>query len=410
MLSPPQAEFLDSTALFRGFVGGRGAGKSFVGAYDLIRRAKRGRLYMAVAPTYPMLRDATLRGFTDVAERIGLTVRLNKSAMSAELTGRGVEVLFRSADDPERLRGPNLSGCWVDEASLTVQDTYDIAIATLRERGQQGWLSATFTPKGKRHWTYQVFATGRPDTSLTHSSTAANPFLPESFERTIRQQYTSAFAAQELGGEFIDGGGTMFRREWFRMVDTSPVLGVRVRYWDKAGTENGGDYTAGVLMSRTPDGRYWVEDVVRGRWAAGERNAVIRNTAAADQARYGASGGVSVWVEQEGGSGGKESAQISVRDLAGFNVRTETVTGEKATRAMPLAAQMEGGNVSVVVGPWSAEFVDELVTFPAGPHDDQVDGAAGAFNKLALGGTGAAPQTASYDDTAYGSLPADTFR
>lgn len=401
---------MDSPALFRGFVGGRGAGKSFVGAYDLVRRAKRGRLYMAVAPTYPMLRDATLRGFLDVAGRVGLEVQLNKSAMSAELVGRGVEVLFRSADDPERLRGPNLSGCWIDEASLTVQDTYDIAIATLRERGEQGWLSATFTPKGKRHWTYETFATGRPDTSLTHSTTADNPFLPESFERTVRQQYTAAFAAQELGGQFIDGGGTLFRREWFRLVDASPVQAARVRYWDKAGTEGGGDYTAGVLVARTPDGRYWVEDVVRGRWSAGERNAVILATARADAARFRVCGGVAVWVEQEGGSGGKESAQISVRELAGYNVRTETVTGEKAARAMPLAAQCEAGNVAVVAGAWASEFIEELTAFPDGPHDDQVDGASGAFNKLALGGGSfRTPATALPGDTVHGSLPADVY-
>ncbi len=38
-----QDKFLKSKAFIRGFVGGRGAGKSFVGAYDLIKRAKKGR-------------------------------------------------------------------------------------------------------------------------------------------------------------------------------------------------------------------------------------------------------------------------------------------------------------------------------------------------------------------------------
>lgn len=410
-LYPAQAEFLDSPALFRGFVGGRGAGKSFIGGYDLLRRARRGRLYMAVAPTYPMLRDATLRGFLSVASTLGVPVHLNKSDMTASIPSAGVEVLFRSADDPERLRGPNLSGCWVDEASLTHRDTYDIAIATLREKGEQGWLSATFTPKGKRHWTYEVFGTGAPDTSLTHARTGDNPFLPESFERTVRQQYTASFAAQELGGEFVDAAGLLFKIAAFPPpVTAAPVHARRVRYWDKAGTAGGGDYSAGVLVARTPDGRYFVEHVARGRWSAGERNAVIRTTAAADHARYRGAGGVGVWVEQEPGSGGKESAEISVRELAGYNVRAERVTGEKVGRAMPFAAQVEAGNVWLVEGAWNRDYLDELSTFPGGTHDDQVDASAGAFNKLAAaGGSGDGPQTGDPDtDTVHGQT-ADAF-
>lgn len=57
---------------------------------------------------------------------------------------------------------------------------------------------------------------------------------------------------------------------------------------------------------------------------------------------------LSVWVEQEPGSGGKESAQISVRELAGHDVHAERVTGDKVTRATPLAAQMEAGTSTLL--------------------------------------------------------------
>ena len=60
-LHPAQQEFLRSDATFRAFCGGIGSGKSWAGAYVLIRRAKPGRLYLVVAPTYPMLSDATFR-------------------------------------------------------------------------------------------------------------------------------------------------------------------------------------------------------------------------------------------------------------------------------------------------------------------------------------------------------------
>lgn len=177
-------------------------------------------------------------------------------------------------------------------------------------------------------------------------------------------------------------GGGMFQKAWFDTDDAAPADAPRVRYWDKAGTEGGGAYTAGVLMARRSDGLFFVVDVVRGQWSAGERERVIKQTAEADGKN------VAVWVEQEPGSGGKESAQNTVINLAGWNVRAEPVTGDKVARARPFAAQAEALNVRLVrdtpARRWNAAFLDELVMFPNGKYKDQVDAGSGAFNKLAL--------------------------
>jgi len=90
-------------------------------------------------------------------------------------------------------------------------------------------------------------------------------------------------------------------------------------------------------------------------------------------------------MEQEGGSGGKESAQASKRRLAGYSVQVETVSGDKAVRADPFRTQASAMNVMLVRGDWNVAFVNELTAFPNGRNDDQVDAASGAFNKLALG-------------------------
>src|SRR5262245_44564014 len=115
--------------------------------------------------------------------------------MRATLPSSGAEVLFRSADDPEHLRGPNLSGCALDEASLMDRSAYDVMIGRLRQGGG-GFLRAAMTPKGRVHWTYEVFATGRPDTAMVQARSSDNPFLPEGFVERVRRQYTSAQAAQ----------------------------------------------------------------------------------------------------------------------------------------------------------------------------------------------------------------------
>jgi predicted phage terminase large subunit-like protein len=92
---------------------------------------------------------------------------------------------------------------------------------------------------------------------------------------------------------------------------------------------------------------------------------------------------------------------MMVRKLAGYSVKVERPTGDKATRAAPLASQAEAGNVKLLVtgdparDAWVAPFLDEMSMFPAGAHDDQVDAAADAFSELALGGS-------SYDIRALG--------
>ncbi len=188
-----------------------------------------------------------------------------------------------------------------------------------------------------------------------------------------------------------DGG--MFKRHWFDAVNVAPREAQRVRYWDKAGSAGAGDYSCGVLMSRDSNGRFCIEDVVRGQWSALERETIIKQTAASDNALYVRSGGalgspVEVYMEQEPGSGGKESAEASVRNLAGYVAHAERVSGDKATRAAPFAAQCEAGNVKLVAGNWNPAYLAELCSFPYGKNDDQVDGSSGAFNKLADAGGG----------------------
>src|SRR5690606_41776666 len=83
--------------------------------------------------------------------------------------------------------------------------------------------------------------------------------------------------------------------------DAQPRIVEWVRYWDKAGTQDGGKRTAGVRMGRGPDGLFYITDCVTGQWNATNREAVIKQTAQVDGQD------VRVWIEQEPGSGGKES-------------------------------------------------------------------------------------------------------
>lgn len=174
--------------------------------------------------------------------------------------------------------------------------------------------------------------------------------------------------------------GKVFNRAWFEILPAAPVCTNYVRYWDKAATADDGDWTVGVLMGER-GGNFFVIDVIRGQYSTAQRENLIRQVAITDNQRYQR---LTTWVEQEGGSGGKDSAVMTVQNLAGYTVRTERVARDKVSRAEPMSAQAEVGNVKVVVGEWNEAWLTEMHAFPTGANDDQVDASSGAFNRLAL--------------------------
>ena len=212
--------------------------------------------------------------------------------------------------------------------------------------------------------------------------------LPEKKVAELELKMGDYFAAGQFQQRPHPRGGGMFKVEWFTSILPTLPNDVTswIRYWDKAGTAGGdGSRTAGALMGARRNGRFVLADIVKGRWSSADREAVIKATAAMDMARYGP---VTVWVEQEPGSGGKESAENTVKNLVGLDCKIERVTGAKEVRAEPFASQCMVGNVDLVVGTWNEEFINEAASFPAGSLKDQVDAAGGAFNKL-VAGTGA---------------------
>lgn len=182
-------------------------------------------------------------------------------------------------------------------------------------------------------------------------------------------------------------GGGMFPIEKFEIITGKPnpkEVRKTIRYWDKAATEDGGAYTCGVRMHIMKNGQFVISDVRRGQWSALDRERRMRQTAEMDHAEYQP---VHIWVEQEPGSGGKESAQRSIMNLRGFICKADPVRGAKEIRAEPYAAQVQGGNVLLCAAEWNVDFIDEHETFPTGKYKDQVDAAGGAFAKLAISGS-----------------------
>jgi predicted phage terminase large subunit-like protein len=215
------------------------------------------------------------------------------------------------------------------------------------------------------------------------------PLFPEhkslSFLMERKKLMTQAGWESEYQQNPIIVGGGVIPIEKLRVLQYFDKSQIKqsCRYIDKASTEGGsGAFTAAVLMHQMFDGSYVISHIARGRWGALEREQKIKRLTDADAKLFN---NYEVGIEQEPGSGGKESAEATVRNLAGRRVFADKVTGSKEVRAEPFVAQVQNDNVRLVAGDWCHDFVDECEAWPAGARKDQVDAAAGAFNRLASG-------------------------
>lgn len=181
--------------------------------------------------------------------------------------------------------------------------------------------------------------------------------------------------------------GGLFKTGKIERLSAAPKISRRVRRWDLAATEGGGDWTAGVLLGERADGDgYVILDVQRAQKGAGGVRAMLETVAEADAK----AGPVTLTIPQDPGQAGKAQRDSIAKSLAAYSPRFERETGDKETRAEPFAAQVEIGRVSVLERQWTDAFISELTTFPNGSNDDQVDAAAGGFNEL-VGAKGFSP-------------------
>lgn len=195
-------------------------------------------------------------------------------------------------------------------------------------------------------------------------------------EMTIKDMGDYAYAGQ-YGQTPIPAGGGMFRTDQIEIYPSMTGKLVKaVRYWDKAGTHKGGAFTVGCKMGLDRDRSFWILDIVRGQWEANERERIIRQTAIRD------SRDVMIAQEQEPGSGGKESAIATLKNLAGFRVAIDRPKGDKVLRADPFSVQVNGGNVKMLKGVWNGEYLKEMQFFPFSTYKDQIDASSGAFAQL----------------------------
>ena len=214
---PSQKLFHASSAIFKGFSGPIGCGKSQALCQEAIKLSyvNPGLLGLLGAPTYPMLRDATQATLFDILDSNSVPYDHNKAENTLVMTDTGSRILFRAVDEFERLRGTNLAWFGLDELTYTQEAAWLRLQGRLRDPKSTRLCGfGVWTPKGY-DWVYRKFIADRgKDYDAVLAAPFENRFLlkqiPDFYHR-LEASYDENFYKQEVLGTYLNmTGGVVY--------------------------------------------------------------------------------------------------------------------------------------------------------------------------------------------------------
>lgn len=374
-----QRQFLQSTARTVIYRCGIRSGKTVALIFKALQFAISKRRFCVVSFSYPALRDVDIWTLKRICISYGIKYTENKSEKIIEVYGS--EILFRSGDQPDSLRGLSLDGFGIDEArEFSDRTIYDILIGRLSQsENAQGYIVTS--PKG-RNWAFDL--EGKPDTETIIQATHENIFLPENYVTSLESAYTTQFARQELNAEIVQFGTGLIDRKWFPIIPPQRPIKKTCRYWDLAvSAKTNADFSVGTLMS-IDNGKVILHHVDRCKLEYPELRKRIIARALED--------GPSVTIGIEEVAAMKAIVDDLKRDhqLSQHVIRPTTPRGDKFSRAMPWISRAQLGSISVCQGSWNNDFFDEAEAFSGDgshQHDDQIDSVSGGYSLLTNVGT-----------------------
>lgn len=288
------------------------------------------------------------------------------------LTGRGAHLLL--IDDPVKNREEADSEIirkktkdWYTSTAYTrLMPGGRVVIIQTRwhEEDLSGWLLAEHQHEG-----WEVL-------NLPAISADGKALWPEQYDVPALNRIKLAIGARDWSALYQQSPspeeGTYFKAEWLRPYDGKPPARETLRVYmgsDYAVTADGGDYTVHAVVGLDPEGRMYLLDLWRKQAASD-----VWVEAFCDLARE--------WkpmaaAEEQGQikSGVGPFLERRMRERKAYCVREQFPTrGDKAIRAQSIRGRMALEGLYVPVSaPWYADLRSELLSFPAGKHDDQVD-------------------------------------
>ena len=256
---------------------GRGWGKTRTGSewvHDLVAMGEASRIAL-VAATAADARDVLVEGPSGILATSPKHARPEYEPSRRRLTWpNGAVAMTYSADEPERLRGPEHDAAWTDElAAWRYADAWDQLQLGLR-MGRPRCVVTT-TPKPVK-LIRDLLAREGSDVVVTRGRTKDNEAnLAPQFLETITAKYGGTrLGRQELEGEFLqDTPGSLWQRDWIDRdrVEKAPELRRIVVAVDPATTNHeGSDSTGIVVVGQGHDEHLYVLNDLTGKYSPPE--------------------------------------------------------------------------------------------------------------------------------------------
>jgi len=334
------------------YLAGRGAGKTRTAAEWLAYKAvtQPKTRWAIVAPTFGDGRDTCVEGESGllaVLNRYEQVASWNRS-QGAIRTRNGSLIRIFSGEEPERLRGPQHHGAWVDElaAFRYMRETWDQLRFGLR-LGEHPQIVVTTTPK-PNPLIRELVARNDGTISVTRGSTFDNAknLAPAALAEFLSRYEGTRLGRQELYGELIEEAeGALWSMnliEQHRVQQVTEKVLRRVVSVDPAVTANEtSDETGIIVCSRDGNGHAYVEADYSMRGTPNEW--AHRVIAAYEQHECDA---VVVEVNQGG-----DMVAATLRTIkANLPIKEVRASKGKRLRAEPVSSMYEQGKIHHVGG------------------------------------------------------------
>lgn len=197
-----QAQIANNGARFKVVVNGRRWGKTRLGGYIAIRDALKGKRIWWVAPILATAKIAWRLLKTLVRKVPGALIRESDKVF---LFPGGGEIWFKSADNPDSLRGEGIDGLILDEADYIPGEVWSkILRPMLADR--RGWAFFISTPREENGWFHELYKRGQADGETWASwsyPSETNPFLDPAEIDQARGEMSELEFLQEFMALFV---------------------------------------------------------------------------------------------------------------------------------------------------------------------------------------------------------------